>query len=314
MYTTKNLIDKFQTVARCGYNIQEVFRSFLECSALSIYNSFARKQEIENQYMTIVKKYGKENMQIFAECFGIITMLFEQERRDYVGEIFAEIGGLDSRGKGQVFTPISIATFMAKTTYTEDYITKKFKMNHIVSMLEPSAGSGVFLVATANVLKDEFNINYQECLYLEAWELDSSVFYGLYLQASLMGFSGRIINGNTLSMEKYREWVTPIGVLNAPLINARFKKQERFDVIKVKLKNKNVSKLLDYFKSIADENTTYGTLRLKAIASGFNMSKANKNGKVRKGLKSVVLDFLKDNKDKVFNTADFMYDLASLLK
>lgn len=60
--------------------------------------------------------------------------------------------------------------------------------------------------------------------------------------------------------------------------------------------------------TLADENTTYGTLRLKAIASGFNMSKANKNGKVRKGLKSVVLDFLKDNKDKVFNTADFMYD------
>lgn len=307
MYTTKNLIEKLQIVARTGYNIQEVFRSFLECSALSVYNSFAREQEIENQYMTIVKKYGKDNMQIFAECFGIITMLFEQERRDYVGEVFAEIGGLDSNGKGQVFTPLSIATFMAKTTYTEDYITKKFKMNHIVTMLEPSAGSGVFLVATANVLKDEFDINYQECVMLEAWELDSSVFYGLYLQASLMGFSGKIINGNTLSMEKYKEWITPTGVINAPLINARFKKQERFDIIKSRLKNKNVNRVLDYFKNLADKDSTYGVLRLKAIASGFK-------GKVRKGFKSKLLDYMKENSDKLFTEADFMYDVATLLK
>ena len=307
MLETKNLIDKLKIISSKGFNIQEVFRSFLECSAIAIYNSFTRDPQLEKQYMSIVKKYGKDNMQLFAECFSYITQLMGQERRDYVGEIFAEIGGLDSNGKGQVFTPLTIASFMAKSTYTEDYITKKFKMKHIVSMLEPAAGSGVFLVATANVLKDEFDINYQECVYLEAWELDSSVFYGLYLQASLMGFSGKIINGNTLLMEKYKEWITPVGLINAPLINARFKKQERFDVIKSKLKNKNVSRVLGYFKNLADSESTYGTLRLKAIASGFK-------GKVRKGFKSKLLDYMKENKDKFFNEADFMYDVATLLK
>lgn len=307
MYTTKDLTNRFQDIARKGYNIQEVFRAFLECSAIAIYNSFTRDSDLEKQYLNIAKKYAKENMIIFSECFAIITQLFEQERRDYVGEIFAEIGGLDSNGKGQVFTPLSIASFMAKTTFTEDYISKKFKRNHIVSMLEPSAGSGAFLVATANVLKEEFDINYQESVYLEAWELDSSVFYGLYLQASLMGFSGKIINGNTLLLEKYKEWITPVGFINAPLINARFKRQVRFDTVKSNLRQATIQKVMVAIKKLSKKGDTYKSIRLRAIASGF------KTSAVRKGFKRKVLDLLLSEPNKVFDISEFENSISKLL-
>lgn len=307
--TTKDIISELQNIANSGFNVKEVFRSFMEVSAISIYNSLAKDPKLEEQYMDNVKKYGKENMHHFAKCFAILVELLEKDYQDYLGQISGELSTLDGT-KGQCFTPLYMAEFIAKTTLSNNSTEKILKNpNRYLKVLEPSAGTGVFLVAIARTMM-ESKSNFQEKLWVVAWELDQSIFYGLYMQASIMGFSASIIHGNTLLEEKYKEWVTPIGYVKRPSFSLKSFKMHRFQTTKKDMQDKTINRVatLIYGLSKKRSNCTYRQVRLMLIAGKFKSAK-----KIPEKIKiktNLLLEKLGDK--KIINIPEITEDLQNL--
>lgn len=308
--TIKDIISELQIVANSGFNIKDVFRSFMEVSAISIYNSIAKDPKLEKQYMSSVKKYGRDNMHRFSKCFSILVELLQKDYQDYLGQISVELSTLDGT-KGQIFTPLNIAEYMAKASWSNDHITKLLKNpNNYIKVLEPSAGTGVFLVAIARIMVEDIKLNFQEKLWLVAWELDQSIFYGLYVQASLMGFSAHIVNGNTLTQEKYEEWITPVGYAKRWSFKSKSCSMHRLDTIKKDLRDKTINRVatLIYELSKKRSNCTYRQVRLMLIAGKFKSAK-----KIPEKIKiktNLLLEKLGDK--KIISISEITNDLQNL--
>lgn len=73
----------------------------------------------------------------------------------------------------------------------------------LVTIDEPSCGSGGMVVATAQVLQKR-GINYQKTLDVVCQDLDWSAVYMCYVQLSLLGIKAIVVQGDTLA-EPYKK-------------------------------------------------------------------------------------------------------------
>ena len=95
-----------------------------------------------------------------------------------------------------------------------------------------------------NALKDD-GINYQNSVYVEAWDLDMVCALMAYIQFSLYGIPAIVVHGNSITQECYSEWYTP-GCYNKDFIS-KLKIREKLEVLKEifdKTQEKRKSKIL----------------------------------------------------------------------
>jgi len=235
--TIKDMLDIFHQIASNGYSLNQVYSDFLEITAISFRTSVVdekTREKIEEQYSRFLDKYKADNMKLFAKVLAVLVELQEQEYRDYLGELASEVAILSNK-KGQVFTPLHISDMMVKMTLNQDSIKKAYKEQGYITILEPSAGTGAFLVSIARQgIKGELPCNFQKEIKIQAWELDRTVFFGLYIQACLLGLDAEIINGNTLTREVYERWITPVSHINRmeSIISNIFTKPKEQDIFK----------------------------------------------------------------------------------
>lgn len=203
----KEIIKLFQSF---GYkhNIADVFRDFLEISAITISNSVDWNQAAkrEKKYFELIKNYSKEELLKFAKILAELTMALEKEPSDILGEIFMELE-LGNKFKGQFFTPMSVAICMAEMTLSDNY-TKIINDNGYLTINEPACGAGATIIAFALALKNR-GYNYQQQMLLTAQDLDIKAVHMCYIQCSLLGIPGQILHCNTLTMEVFEIWRTP---------------------------------------------------------------------------------------------------------
>ena len=137
--------------------------------------------------------------------------LEEGEMEDVLGAIYME-AGCGNKNTGQFFTPFHVSLACAQLTVREQDVNEA----HPLYFNEPSAGSGGMVIAAARALKER-GINYQNCMKVVAQDLDWNCVYMTYVQLSLYGVDGIVVQGNTLtepltSLKAYpkeRVFITP---------------------------------------------------------------------------------------------------------
>ena len=194
----------------------EIFYDFLEMSAICISNTVDLKhhEARENQYLSTIKKYSPEHQKLFPEMFAELVLALDQEYQrgnfvDILGNLFHDLE-LHAKYKGQFFTPQHICDFMGRILLTEN--DKSVAEQGYISVAEPACGSGAMILGFANAMK-ECGYNHSQQLFVLATDIDVKCVYMCYLQLSLYGIPAVIIHGNSLTLEEWSRWYTPVYIL-----------------------------------------------------------------------------------------------------
>lgn len=206
----------------CGrYSRYEVWQDMVVMIACSIANAVDKRffDQREEMYMRVVKKYTKDELNIFPEFFTHIVMGMEEHPDcDFLGELYMGLE-LGNTKAGQFFTPYDVCRMMAQCTINDNLLKEQIDRHGWISINDCACGAGATLVAAANYLRS-IGINYQMQALFVAQDVDATVALMCYIQLSLLGCAGYVVIGNTLTEpltgnvlfgeESSRCWYTPM--------------------------------------------------------------------------------------------------------
>lgn len=202
------------------YGAWNVFSEWVEVCAISIANAVDKSnfERREARYFDIYNKYGKENMTKFSEMFAWFTIYLEhimetEGPKDVLGEIFHEMN-LHNEANGQFFTPNNISRMTGSMVSNDNAL----RLGKLTSMDEPAVGAGAMVLGIVNAYHQQ-KAPWQTNLYVNATDIDERCVHMAYLQFSLFGLQAKVNHGNTITMEKWSEWVTPMAIVNKAWIN-----------------------------------------------------------------------------------------------
>lgn len=157
--------------------------------------------------MEFVPQYGKEGLQTFSEMFGVVQYALHLGKTDFLGEIFQELG-LNSKRKGEFFTPYTVSKAMAQMLFSKETIQMAIDEKGFVSISEPACGAGGMLIAASEVI-EELGFEPRRMVFFEATDIDRLCFDMTYIQLSVLGIPGFVCHGNSLSQELWTRRPTP---------------------------------------------------------------------------------------------------------
>ena len=193
------------------YSSYDIFRDFIVLSACAISNSVDKVQweKREKMYMSTIRKYQKDEAEKFAEMLALMTLAYESRMGDFIGELYMSMEFGDKH-TGQFFTPYHVSKLVSDLTY------KDKKDDPVITLNEPTCGSGGMIVAFAESMKAE-DRNYQTDLRVICNDLDFDAVRMCYIQLSLLGIDAIVYQKNTLAPlddPPGEIWYTPIHLLN----------------------------------------------------------------------------------------------------
>lgn len=193
------------------FDLWQVWSDYVEMMALAIANRFDPRlyDEREARYSQIAKPYSLEERQRFAHAYGALVMAMELSGfADVLGSVFMELE-LGNKWKGQFFTPYHLCHTMGILNLNEGgEIQGAIDRKGYFLLNDPCTGGGAMVIGMAHALKDK-DINYQECMYAVAQDLDLRAVHMAYVQLSLLHIPAVVIHGNTLTLEELSHWYTP---------------------------------------------------------------------------------------------------------
>ena len=193
------------------YSSYDIFRDFIVLSACTISNSVDKQQwqKREDMYLEIIAKYTKYEANKFAEMLALMVLAYESRMGDFIGELYMTMD-FGNKHVGQFFTPYDVSKMMSTMIY------KSKKTEKLITLNEPSCGSGGMIVAFAEAMKlDERN--YQTDLRVVCNDLDYDAVRMCYVQLSLLGIDAIVYQKNTLTPiddPPGEIWFTPMHILN----------------------------------------------------------------------------------------------------
>jgi len=212
-----------KTIQKLSYrhSTWNVFSDFVEMSALAIANSVDLKnsgtwETREKTYLEIINKYQPDEQKLFPELFAYLVealtyaLTWQNAPVDILGQIFHELE-LHNQYKGQFFTPQHVCDMMGAIVLGDS--KEQIEKYGYISMAEPACGSGAMILGLARAMM-EADLNYCTQLVVEATDIDLKCVHMCYLQLSLYGIPAIIIHGNSLTMEKWSRWYTPVYIMH----------------------------------------------------------------------------------------------------
>lgn len=181
-----------------------VFANFCElayCALAKNASPFAEQRDaLETQYMDVVGRYrNKDDVRKMPEILGLTLAEIGKGGCDFLGQVAGELGTLDSK-LGQFFTPYEVSCLMAQINLND--VDRIIEENGFVTAAEPAAGAGGMLMALADVIEGKGH-NLETSVWVEAVELSRPTFHMCYIQCTARGLAGKIICGNSLSLEVF---------------------------------------------------------------------------------------------------------------
>jgi len=82
-----------------------------------------------------------------------------------------------------------------------------------ISVAEPACDSGAMVLGFANAIK-EYGYNHSQQMFVYATDIDLKCVYMCYLQLALYGVPAVVIHGNSLTLEEWSHWYTPVYILD----------------------------------------------------------------------------------------------------
>ena len=207
------------TIKKLSYrrNTWQVFNDLLEVCAITLSNSVDRtnREEREKQYLETIGRYDKKETDLIAQWFA--KLILELEHNSNMRELEDTLGGLfhalelHNKWKGQFFTPINICNAMGEITVNG--CDNLIKENGYITVGEPACGSGAMVLGIANSLLKK-GYNPQKHMVVTATDIDIKCVHMAYIQFALYGIPAIVVHGNTLTVEAWSTWYTPMYVWN----------------------------------------------------------------------------------------------------
>jgi methylase of polypeptide subunit release factors len=148
--------------------------------------------------------------QDWNEQSAIVSRRFRAAVVDVLGRVFCELE-LQSKCAGQFLTPYELCRLAAKASVLGGIET--ISDRGYLRLVEPACGSGALIIAFAQEL-EAAGIQYEDALQVTAVDIDPRCTHMTYVQLALLGISGVIVHGNTLSLQEISVWVTPARIMN----------------------------------------------------------------------------------------------------
>lgn len=150
----KNFTKLYDELSNIYGNVN-VFMDFVKICAISIYNSFAKNQNMEQEYLRTINSYEKKHQEIFPKMFRELIMIYEEadDIIDVLGP-FYERENLSDNHLGQFFTPSHISDFMSEITMEDEKNLKKMiKERGFITMSDPTCGAGRYVIIICKSIK-----------------------------------------------------------------------------------------------------------------------------------------------------------------
>lgn len=220
---TKSFLAVIGDIARREHMREgEAFVMWMEAAARAIAGSaftamFHVEQFERNEaaYMEIVKrrKHPKETMDDCARALAHVVEALEAEPGDFLSPIFGELAAYDKAG--QFMTPFALSEVSARMLLGDaPAILEAARRDgrSWISLSEPAVGMGSMVLAATKVLH-EHGIDVHRQAHWQCVDVDFKAVCGAYIQLSLAGVSAWVIHGNTLSLETWGAFPTPMCAL-----------------------------------------------------------------------------------------------------
>lgn len=208
MKSYKNDFMKCLESIEYGRNNYDIFQDFLTLAALSFHNVVAQDKKVEKEYLDIIGRY--KNKKQFAELLVITTLALEEKTQDFLGDIFMSAGFGNGRG-GQFFTPYHLSKMMSIMTIGDNF-KEQIEKDGYFTLSEPCCGAGGMIIAASEVMLEK-GFNPQTQMRFVGIDIDIKCCQMAYIQTSLLGLRGEIYHGNTLSMEMWKRFITPMSIM-----------------------------------------------------------------------------------------------------
>ena len=217
--SNKDFLRIFEQLSSERHRPWDIWKDFIMMSACAISNAVDKSHftEREEQYLDIIKKYNKQEQELFPKLLANTVMaLDENPEQDFLGHIYMSLN-FGNEHKGQFFTPYHVCELMAQITM--ENVIRGVKENGFVTINDPCCGAGATLIAAVQVARKQLekeNLSFQNHILVVAQDIDITVALMCYIQLSLLGVAGYIKVGNSLtepiikndSTENY--WYTPM--------------------------------------------------------------------------------------------------------
>lgn len=211
----------------------EFLSDVFKCGAIAISNKFDKTKydKRESEYKLTINKYNKSDRQLIADIFANIYILLSNQLYigfdDYLGKIYM-LSNTSNSKTGQFFTPYTISKLCADVAIDEKEIKNYIENDKIITMHEPTVGSGGMILALADTLYNKYHFNISRNLFVECGDIDIRCVYMTYLQLSLAGIPAAIYHRDGLSLETWDVWKTPPYLMQY----TRFRKYENIVIRK----------------------------------------------------------------------------------
>jgi len=127
-----------------GKSESQVFDDFLDISICCL-----SAQRYEDEYLSIIKKYERKEVDLFCELFAVMGIIMDNDGTgliDCLGEFFTQH---ITRGRnGQFFTPTHVCDFMGSIVLDKDSSGQR--------IFDPACGSGRMLLSAAGVSRNNY--------------------------------------------------------------------------------------------------------------------------------------------------------------
>jgi hypothetical protein len=201
-----------------GSDESKVFDDFLDICICCLSG-----QRYEEEYLSIIKKYSKEKVDLLVTLFSQMVIIMDNNGTgltDCLGEFFQQ--RITKGQHGQFFTPPHVTDFMAQIVTDEETVRQ--------TIMDPACGSGRMLLSTAKVSRRN---------YFFGADLDNRCSKMCAINLCLNGLLGEVAWMNSLTLEHWggyeifydekRMYVPTIKKLNAKegiLAQQKFKYDE----------------------------------------------------------------------------------------
>ena len=198
-----------------GYSqgLNNVFTTFLEITANSIAAQMdpLNAKERESRYEELASVMDPQTLSRYARMFALLALAIhehEDDPCDVLGDIYHELR-LNNEWNGQYFTPDDICRLMAELVNPVEGSPDR---ESPITINEPSCGSGAMVIGAVWAMKRK-EFDFQHKSFFVAQDIDIRCVWMAYIQLSLYRIPAVVIHGNTLTMEEWDRWYTPMAAV-----------------------------------------------------------------------------------------------------
>lgn len=188
----------------------DIFQDFLTLSTISLANVILKDKDLENQYLEIIEQYKKPEK--LSELLTITILALEEKTQDFLGNVYMN-GDFGNKKSGQFFTPYHVSQMMSEVVFDKNTVKQTIEEQGFIKVSEPCCGAGGMILAFAETML-KHNINPQQYMIFQGIDIDINCCRMSFIQTSLMGLTGEIVHGDTITLNCWQKFVTPMTILH----------------------------------------------------------------------------------------------------